>query len=342
MDRFMALAIRLARKADPYPNPRVGAVLVKGGRVIGTGYHRKPGLPHAEIAAMDDARARSGDPRAPEGATLYVTMEPCSHRMKRTPPCTGAIAAAGISKVVYGMRDPNPLVSGAKELWGAGVAVQGPVAEGECRAFNSRYLRHIQRKPLVSLKMAMSADGKTATRTGDSQWISCPESRRFSHRLRREHDAVMVGAGTVIADDPRLTARLGGGPSPIRVIVDGKLRMPLSAKVLHNPDCKTIVATTESAPPEKVGRLVRETQAHVFVEGKGSVDLRRLADALGAMGMKKILIEGGSTLAASAMDAGIIDKVYLVIAPLIIGGEGAKCVIGGKGIGKLKDALKLK
>src|SRR5512143_441456 len=280
MERFMARAIALAKKADPAPNPRVGAVLVRDGKVIGEGFHRKAGMPHAEIEAMEDARGRGG-PDAPRGATLYVSLEPCSHRLKRTPPCTDAIISSGVKKVVFAMRDPNPMVSGAAELMKAGIAVECPVAEKEARAINKEYIEGIAAKPFVAIKMAMSADGRTATRTGDSKWISGPEERMFVQKLRNDYDAVMVGAGTVIKDDPRLTCRLTGGRSPLRIIVDGRLSIPPGAGVLRNPDGKTLVATSGRAPKRKVEAIACGSEAHVIVCGEKEVDLRTLAQMLG-------------------------------------------------------------
>lgn len=339
MDCFMELAFKLARKADPFPNPRVGAVLVKDGEVVGKGYHKAPGKPHAEIEAMEDARRKTGDPDAPRGATLYVTLEPCSHNMKRTAPCTDAIISCGIKKVVYGMDDPNPLVSGAKVLTRAGIEAEGPVAKGKAAELNRRYIANVRKKPFVAIKVAMSADGKTATRTGDSRWISGKMSRDLVHRMRVDYDAVMVGAGTVLLDDPELTSH-GKGRDPYRIIVDGKLKIPLDAKVLRKRDRKTIIAACEGASARKTRLLSRNAQ--VFLSGKRKVDLKKLVQALGAMGIKKIMIEGGSELNAEALDAGIVDRLYIFIAPKIIGGNGAKGVFGGDGIAKMKDAVKLK
>jgi diaminohydroxyphosphoribosylaminopyrimidine deaminase / 5-amino-6-(5-phosphoribosylamino)uracil reductase len=343
MDRFMERAIRLARKADPYPNPRVGAVLVKDGKIIGEGFHLRPGMPHAEIEAIEDARRRSGDRGAVRGAVLYVTLEPCSHTLKRTPPCTDAIIAVGIKKVVYGMGDPNPLVKGAAILKKAGVVVEGPVAEKEARGMNKEYISGLATKPLVTIKMAMSADGKTATRTGDSKHrISGPEEMRFVHRMRNEYDVVMVGAGTVIVDDPKLTCRIEGGRDPIRVVVDGKLRIPMDADVLRRDDGKTIIATSELAPKSKIEGIALSTSAHVFVCGRKEVDLRALTEALGGMGVRKIMIEGGSELNAKALEAGIVDRLYFVVSPKIIGGREAKGVVGGLGVAKVSEAVQLR
>jgi len=336
---FMKLALRLTKKADPYPNPRVGAVLVKGGGVIGSGFHRAPGKAHAEIEAIEDAKRKSKNPRAACGATLYVTLEPCSHAAKRTPPCTDAIIREGIVKVVYAMRDPNPLVSGADTLSRAGVKVAGPTNPKEAAAINRRYIALISKKPLVAIKMAMSADGKTATRTGDSKWISSPESRAFVHRMRTGFDAVMVGAWTVGKDDPELTSH-GKGPNPIRIIIDGRLRISPDSKVARRKDGKTIVVVGEKADRARA-LAIQQSGARVFVCGKDDVDLERLMIALNAMGLRKILIEGGSELNASAIKAGIVDRLYLFIAPKIIGGRGAKGVVGGIGAARIKDSVAL-
>jgi diaminohydroxyphosphoribosylaminopyrimidine deaminase / 5-amino-6-(5-phosphoribosylamino)uracil reductase len=334
----MKLAFRLAKKANPYPNPRVGAVLVKDGQLIGVGYHHGPGRPHAEIEAIEDAKRRSKDQHAARGATLYVTLEPCSHTAKRTPPCTDAIIRHGIMTVIYGMEDPNPLVSGAAVLRKAGVNVTGPTDQEAGERINKRYIANISAKPFVAIKMAMSADGKTATRTGDSRWISCPQSRAFVHSMRSAYDAVMVGAGTIRNDDPSLTSH-GKGRDPYRIIIDGSLSIPLDAKVLTRKDGKTIIVTSEKAPKEKLEKL--KSRCTVLQCGKDDVDIAMLLRALGAMGIKKILIEGGSELNASAIQAGIVDKLYLFIAPKIIGGRNAKPVIGGLGIARMSEAIGL-
>jgi diaminohydroxyphosphoribosylaminopyrimidine deaminase / 5-amino-6-(5-phosphoribosylamino)uracil reductase len=336
---FMRLAMRLAKKADPYPNPRVGAVLVKGGKAVGWGFHKAPGLPHAEIEAINDAKRRSFDPHAPKGATLYVTLEPCSHTAKRTPPCTDAIAREGIAKVVYAMRDPNPLVSGAKALMAAGIAVIGPTDRRAAERMNTRYMRNISEKPQVTIKMAMSADGKTATRTGDSRWISGTESRSLAHRMRAESDAIIVGAGTVKADNPELTSH-GAGRNPYRVVVDGRLSIPMRSKILHNRDGRTIVATTSRAPRARMRALGR-TDASVIVCGRDRVDLKVLFAGLSAMGMKRILIEGGNELNAEALESGVVGRLCIFIAPKIIGGKGALPVVGGRGISRMAQALRL-
>ncbi len=329
---FMEKALGLAKKANPYPNPRVGAVLVRNGKIIGQGYHHKPGRPHAEIEAIEDAKKKGHEVK---GSILYVTLEPCSHKNKRTPPCTGVIKKNGITKVVFAMKDPNPLVCGIDILKKQGVAVKGPVAQKKAEKINKRYLERLKRKPFCAIKMAMSADGKSATRTGDSKWISSPESRRYVHRLRAEYDAVMVGAGTVKKDNPRLTARIKGAKDPLRVIVDGRLSIPLNSKVVRKG---TVIAVSEKAPKTKILEAEKKG-AKVFVFGKSRVDIKELVKSIGAMGMEKILIEGGSGLNASALDAGVVGRVYLFIAPRIIGGKEAKGVVGGKGAKTMKNAL---
>ncbi len=340
MDKFMKLAFELAKKSNPLPNPRVGAVLVKNNKILGRGYHKKAGMPHAEIEAIEDAK-RKGNGNL-KGSTIYVTLEPCSHKNKRTPPCTQAILSNGINKVVFAMRDPNPLVTGERLLREAGVKVVGPVAEQRVRSLNAAYLQNLLRKPLVAIKMAMSADGKTATRTGDSKWITGKEARKYVHKLRSEFDAVVVGAGTVKKDNPRLTARLKGARNPYRIIVDGDLCIPLDSNILKHKDGKTIIAATEKAPKSKISEIKNKTNSQVLVCGAKSVDMRKLILSLSAMGMKKIMLEGGSELNARALEAGIVDKLYLFVAPKIIGGRDAKGVIGGLGIESISSAVKLK
>lgn len=341
-NNYMRLAFSLAKKADPYPNPRVGAVLVKDGKVVGKGFHRAPGMPHAEIEAIEDAKRRTQNPLAARGATLYVTLEPCSHTAKRTPPCTKAIVREGIACVVYAMQDPNPLVSGmgAAGLARAGVKVDGPSGAKAALALNRRYISSITKKPFISIKMAMSADGKTATSAHDSRWISSEKSRALVHRMRSEYDAVMVGAGTVVADNPELTSH-GKGRNPFRVIIDGRLSIGLDSKAVRMKDGKTIIVACEKAERAKALAL-QDAGARVLVCGNDKVDLRKLAAALNAMGMRKILVEGGSELNAGVLEAGIADRLYLFIAPKLIGGRGANGVIGGAGIAKMEEAAALK
>ncbi len=335
----MNLALQLAKKADPHPNPRVGAVLIKGGKVIGKGFHKAPGLAHAEIAAIEDAKGSTGDKQAARGATLYVTLEPCSHKAKRTPPCTKAIIREGIREVVYAMDDPNPLVCGARELRHAGIKVRGPTDPKAASRLNRKYIRQVAKKPFVAIKMAMSADGRVATRTGDSKWISGKRSRALVHKMRAGFDAVMVGAGTVAADDPSLTSH-GNGRDPYRVLVDGRLSTSLDAGILRRQDGLTIIATSQKADRAKA--IAIERMGHrVLICGKRWVDMRMLMMTLGAMGMKKILIEGGAELNAKALEAKIVDRVLFFIAPKLIGGRGAPSAIGGAGAATVSQAVRL-
>ncbi|MGV8085977.1 MAG: bifunctional diaminohydroxyphosphoribosylaminopyrimidine deaminase/5-amino-6-(5-phosphoribosylamino)uracil reductase RibD [Candidatus Bilamarchaeum sp.] len=334
--QVMKLAIKLAKQANPYPNPRVGAVLIKDGQMIGLGYHKKAGTNHAEIEAIEDAKKR-GNENLIKGSTLYVTLEPCVHDKKRTTPCTQRIIQEGIAKVVFGMVDPNPFVSskGIELLGREGIEIIGPILEEKCKVINKKYISNIEKKPFVILKMAASMDGKTATKAGDSKWITSEKSRTLVHKLRSEVDAIMIGSGTVIADNPHLTARLAKGNDPYRIIIDGKLQIPISSNILQNKDGKTIIITSENAPKRP------EIKTRIIVCGKDKVDLPKAVDILSAMGMKRILIEGGCTLAGLAIEASIVDKIYLFLAPIIIGGQNAKSIIGASGVELVKDAVKL-
>ena len=343
MEKFMKIAFELAKKAEPFPNPRVGAVLVKNGNVIGFGYHKKAGMLHAEIVAINDAKKNRQDIA---GATLYVTLEPCSHTTKRTPPCTKAIIENKISKVIFGMKDPNILVNGSGILRRAGVIVAGPTSQKTGEKINKKYIAKLSKKPYVSIKMGMSADGKTATRTGDAKWITSPKSLEYVHKLRSKFDAVMVGAGTVIHDNPRLTSRIKNasknskGKNPYRIIIDGKLRIPVSSKVLHFEDDKTIVVTSELGSKTQIAK--KRKIKNLVICGKTEVDLKKLMRILAAIGITRVMIEGGSELNAKAIGAGIVDNLMLFIAPKLIGGVDAKPVIGGLGILKMSQARKLK
>ena len=341
--KFMRLALRLARKGmgKTSPNPMVGAVVVKGETVLGQGYHPRAGQPHAEVLALRQAGRKS------RGATLYLNLEPCDHYGK-TPPCTQAILAARIKRVVAGMKDPNPLVSGKgiTRLRRAGVQVQVGVLEKECRELNSAFGKFITtREPFVTLKAAATLDGKVATRSGDSRWISSEASRKYVHRLRQTMDAVMVGIGTVLKDDPLLTARLPGvkrSGQPLRVIVDSRLRIPLNSQVVrtasHYP---TLVATTKKASPIKIKRLAGEKLEILVIENdaRGRVSLKGLMKELGRRGVVSVLLEGGSTLNASALKEGIVDRLLFFFSPKVIGGQRAPGIIGGEGILGIKEAV---
>jgi diaminohydroxyphosphoribosylaminopyrimidine deaminase/5-amino-6-(5-phosphoribosylamino)uracil reductase len=319
--RYMREALRLARKGlgRTSPNPPVGAVVVANGRIVGRGYHHGPGNPHGEIEALRNAGARS------RGATLYVTLEPCNHH-GRTPPCTDAIVAAGVRRVVFGVRDPNPLVrgGGAVRLRRRGIVVELGVEAEACAELLAGFTSLVtRRRPLVTLKLAASLDGRIATSSGASRWITAAPARALVHRLRDEHDAVMVGAGTVIADDPQLTCRRRGGRDPLRVIVDGRLRLPLTATVVSRDAAPGTVVATAVRGGAKLAALRRRGVRVVSLPARGGeialpVLLRRLATDH----VSSVLIEGGAGLAAAALRARVVDRLLIFLAPKLIGGDG--------------------
>ena len=336
---FMQMALGLAEKGRGAvaPNPMVGAIIVKDGRIIGSGYHEKFGEGHAEVNAFRSAT------EAVAGATIYVTLEPCSHYGK-TPPCSDKIIEKRIGRVVIAALDPNPLVSGrgVKKLQDAGIEVVTGVLAEESSRLNEIFMKYIVKKePFVIMKAAMSLDGKIATRTGESQWITGPAARERVHQLRSALTGIMVGVQTVIMDDPQLTSRIPGGKNPLRIIVDSTLRIPLEAKVLQNQDvAKTLIATTERADRNKAALLEAAGIEILTVPAKdGRTDLKALMSALGERGIDSILLEGGATLNFSALEADIVDKVQVYIAPKLIGGETAKTPVGGDGIEKLCQAF---
>jgi len=336
----MRRALRLAARGRgrTSPNPMVGAVVVKRGRAAGEGYHRRAGGPHAEVWAL----SRAGG--AAEGATLYVSLEPCCHQ-GRTPPCTEAVIESGVRRVVAAGVDPNPRVKGrgVRRLRRAGIEVTVGVLGEEARRLNAAYFKHVSTGlPLVSLKAAMSLDGKIATAAGESKWITGERARAVGRRLRGEHDAVLVGVETVIADDPQLTVRGGRGKDPLRVIADSKARTPTTARVLAGESARTIVATTRAASAERRRGLERAGAAVWVVRAQGGrVDLRALVRRLGEEMVQSVMIEGGGTLAASALAAGVVDRVYFFVSPRIIGGAEAKTPVEGKGVGRLAEAWRI-
>ena len=340
--KYMERAFRQAAKGAGWvnPNPLVGAVIVKDGRIIGEGFHEYFGGPHAEAAAIENC---SEDPA---GATMFVTMEPCSHTGK-TPPCAQLLIDRKIARVVIGMTDPNPLVNGngIKMLQEAGMEVETGLLEEKIRRQNEVFIKYITTgTPFVVLKSAMSIDGKTATVSSESRWISGEESRKLVHRMRQRYSSILVGVDTVIKDDPMLNVRL---PSknlrqPLKVIVDSSLRIPMQAKVMTNDPQLTLVAATALASKEKVREIERAgAQVMICPSKGGQIELAYLVKALGVMEIDSILIEGGSKVAFSALEEGIVDKVVTFIAPRILGGEGAPTPVGGKGIGKIEDAIGL-
>jgi diaminohydroxyphosphoribosylaminopyrimidine deaminase/5-amino-6-(5-phosphoribosylamino)uracil reductase len=342
-EKYMRVALGLARKGrgKTSPNPMVGAVVVRGKAVVGKGYHHRAGEPHAEVLALRQAGEKA------RGATLYLNLEPCDH-FGKTPPCTQTILQAGIQRVVAGMKDPNPRVSGRgfKRLRRAGVQVDVGLLEGECRELNAPFCKCIStRKPFVILKAAASLDGKVATRAGDSRWISGEESRGYVHRLRSAVDGVMVGIGTVLQDDPLLNVRLAGKKvtgHPLRIIVDSRLRLPLQSRIAQTASLyRTLVATTKAAPSSRVHRAKSANLEVLVVKSRksGEVSLRALLGELGRRGILSILLEGGPTLNAGALEEKIVDRVLLFVAPKIIGGKKAPGMIGGKGVLRAKEAL---
>jgi diaminohydroxyphosphoribosylaminopyrimidine deaminase/5-amino-6-(5-phosphoribosylamino)uracil reductase len=341
---YMQHALSLAKLALGHasPNPAVGAVVVKEGVIVGEGYTQPPGSAHAEIVALQQAGGKA------KGATMYVTLEPCSH-YGRTPPCTQAVIAAGIAEVHLSMIDPNPLVCGRgkAELEVAGIRTVLGEYEEEAQEINESYIKFIASgMPFIIAKFAMSLDGKIATKTGDSRWISGEESRRYVHYLRHQVDAIMVGVDTIIADDPQLTARAGkeGGQSekqPLRIIVDSKGRTPPTARVLQMPG-KTLIAVARGIEPAKAGAL---TQAGAEVlqlpSREERVDLMELLRVLGKREVTSLLVEGGATLFGSLFEQDLVDKLLVFIAPIIIGGGDAKSSVGGKGVEKVAQAMSL-
>ena len=336
--RYLRLAVRLARKAAgrTSPNPMVGAVLVRGGKIVGAGYHHFAGGDHAEINALKQAGAKA------KGATLYITLEPCCHQ-GRTPPCTRALIAAGVRRVVAGAQDPNPLVGGRgfQQLRRAGIPVRAGVCQQEAARLIEAFSKFVtKRLPFVTVKLAATLDGKLASASGDARWISSERSRARVQRWRNEMDAVLVGAGTVRADDPLLTCRIAGGRNPYRVVLDSRLRIPPAAQLLHLPDPdKTIIATTEKAPVRKV-RALEKLGVAVWrlPSGNDRVPWRPLLRKLAGMGVVTVLIEGGAAVAASALKDKMVDKLELFYAPKIVGGDG-RAMIGALGIDKIARAL---
>jgi diaminohydroxyphosphoribosylaminopyrimidine deaminase/5-amino-6-(5-phosphoribosylamino)uracil reductase len=338
----MRMALRLAEKARgrTSPNPMVGAVVVKNGKVISCGYHKKAGEPHAEAIALMKAG------KVARGATLYVTLEPCSHTNKRTPPCTPLVMQSGVKRVVVAMIDPNPHVSGGgiKALRKAGIDVQTGVLEADSKKLNEAFIKHVTTGlPFVTLKIAQTLDGRIATATGESKWITGEAAREEGHRLRDQHDAILVGINTVLKDNPSLTTRIPRGRDPLRVIVDSKLRIPLTAKVLtQRSTAKTFIATLDSMPKDRLGALL-DAGAEILIvkEKNGQVDLKQLMRMLGSFGVTSVLIEGGSTVNASALQAGIVDKVVMFEAPVLMTGADSLCSVGGKSPARLSKAVRL-
>lgn len=341
---FMRESLRQARKGlgRTSPNPAVGAVIVRNGNVIATGYHRKAGLPHAEAEALNKLGGKA------PGDTLYVTLEPCNHYGK-TPPCTEAILKSGLKRVVVGMNDPNPDVTGGgcKFLKENGVSVTSGVLETECRQLNEAFLKFVtSKRPFVIVKSALTIDGWTATATGNSKWITNEKSRQFVHRLRDQVDAVMVGVGTVVADDPLLTTRLkrGRGKDPLRVVVDTHLRIPLNAKIMnHDSYAKTLIAVGPDVTP-KDRKLFQKKDISMLVcpVKDGRIELRALMELLAGMSVTSLLVEGGASVIGSMLRERLIDKFCIFKANKIFGGDNGFPMAAGPGPEKMDQCLNLK
>jgi len=332
-----ALELAEAGRGHVEPNPLVGAVVVRDGQVVGEGWHERFGAAHAEVAALEAAGERA------RGGTLYVTLEPCCHHGK-TPPCTDAVIQAGVRRVVAALEDPFPQVAGqgAARLHAAGIAVEVGLAAEDARRQNAPYLKLIQTgRPYVHAKWAMSLDGKIATRTGDSRWISNEASRRRVHELRGRVDGVVAGIGTVLADDPLLTARPPGPRLPTRVVLDSKARMPIGAKLVQTAHlAPTLVVVSPAAPADRVEAL-RGAGCEMLAPSPdydGTPKLPQLLDELGRRRWTNVLVEGGSEVLGRFLDSGAIDEVHVFISPCLLGGQQGKTPIAGRGCDHIADA----
>lgn len=341
-EKYMRLAMQLAGNAigRTSPNPLVGAVIVKDNRVVGCGWHRKAGTPHAEVHALNQAG------KLAQGADVYVTLEPCAHYGK-TPPCAKALVEAKVKNVYGGLLDVNPKVAGKgfKILEDAGIHVEYGFLQDELRKQNEVFFKWIEhKKPFIVLKAAMTLDGKIATATGQSKWITNETSRAYGYKLRDIYDGIMVGINTVIEDNPMLTARVGGGKNPIRIVVDSSLKIDINANVVQDKSAKTIIATTDKADKDKILKLQAQDVDVIVVDKdkNDKVDIEKLLDILGQQNICSILVEGGATLSGSFVAKKLVDKVYFFIAPKIVGGKEAKTPVAGTGILNLQEALALK
>ncbi|TCP59532.1 diaminohydroxyphosphoribosylaminopyrimidine deaminase/5-amino-6-(5-phosphoribosylamino)uracil reductase [Tumebacillus sp. BK434] len=338
---YMQTALQLAAMATgkTNPNPLVGAVIVKEGRIIGFGAHLRAGQPHAEVHAFRMAG------EAAEGATLYVTLEPCSHH-GRTPPCADLVIRSNVQRVVVAMLDPNPLVAGrgVTRIREAGIEVEVGVLEAEAQKLNERFVHNMRAKrPFVMVKTAMTLDGKIAAHTGDSRWVTGSESRELVHRLRDHADGILVGIGTVLADDPELTTRLpeGGGEHPVRIVLDRTLRTPETARLTDTAEAKTWILTGPDVDESKAERLrARGVEVIPMPVAADGLDLAKVLDGLYERGITDLLVEGGAAVNGAFLQAGLIDKVISFIAPKLIGGA-APSPYGGTGFDKMAEAVEL-
>lgn len=336
---YMALAINLASatKGQTSPNPQVGAVLVKDGQIIGMGAHLKAGEPHAEVHAISMAGEKA------EGATLYVTLEPCSH-FGKTPPCSNLVIESGIKKVFVASVDPNPLVGGAgvKKMLEAGIDVQVGLMEEEAKALNKVFFHYISTGlPYVTLKSATSLDGKIATVAGESQWITGEEARKDVHQFRHAHDAILVGVNTVIKDNPSLTTRLeAGGKNPVRIILDNTLRTPLESRITNDGAAETIIVTGAHAEPERIKQFT-ELGIEIIKLETEKVGIPDMLKKLGDRGITSVYVEGGAEVHGSFLKEKAFQRVITYIAPKLLGGKNAPAAYGGAGIARLEDTVPL-
>lgn len=341
---YMERALQLAAMAcgRTSPNPVVGAVIVHNNHIIGEGYHRKAGTPHAEVHALNAAGNMA------RGASMYVSLEPCSHH-GRTPPCAEAIVASGISRVVVACLDPNPKVSGQgiSILRDAGIEVEVGLLQEEARQLNEVFFKYIQTGlPFVTMKTAMTLDGKIATGSGDSRWITGDNSRRFVHELRNVYDGIMVGLGTVLADNPRLNTRLDDSDrrDPVRIIIDGGLQIPFTSQIVNSAhEQRTIIFTGTTDNEDKIRRLNEYGMEIIKLPGQAEhISLKAMLSKLADMEICSILLEGGGNLNAQMLQQGLVDKVHWFIAPKIVGGESAPGPVGGTGCSRMAEALEVK
>lgn len=342
-ETFMAMALKQAKRGlgRTRPNPMVGCVVVKDGEVIAQGYHARAGDDHAEVVALH----RAGE--AARGSDVYVTLEPCNH-FGRTPPCTVSLIEAGVARVFIGIRDPNELVNGRgiRKLRRAGIQVETGILKDECRKLNEAFNHFIgTKRPFMVAKIAQSLDGRVATRAGQSKWITGEKARKFGHQLRHQCDGIMVGIGTVLADNPSLTCRMRGGVDPVRIILDSQARTPLKSnilKVIKKSKAATWIFVDKKAPAGKVSALEKAGAEVIRVRSRGGqLSLEHVLEILGKRDLLSVLVEGGPSLMGSLFDGGFISKVHAFVAPLVIGGEDATPSVGGQGARRLTDAYRL-
>lgn len=340
---YMRRALELAALAlgRTSPNPVVGAVIVKDGHIVGEGYHQKAGTPHAEVHALRQAGVQAA------GATIYVTLEPCSH-YGRTPPCADALIAAGVKKVVIACLDPNPQVAGRgmKKLIAAGVETELGILQEEARLLNEAFFKYIlTSRPFVAIKTAMTLDGKIASKTGDSRWITSPDARNYVHQLRNTYDAILVGIGTVLHDDPLLNTRLEADDTrdPVRVIIDSKLDLPLDSQIVRSSkEQRSMVFCSAGADVKKQASLEDYACEIIRLESDETfLPMESVLDYLGSIGVCSLLVEGGGQINASLLEGHLVDKVYSFIAPKIIGGSDAPSPVGGQGLKLMQEAWEL-